>query len=474
MVESGTRTTHSFGSRCKRRVEDPSEDPMLYPCRKREKDPDDSIRSKLGYVFIEFLCRLPCRSAIQCMSVSKSWFSLISDPYFVRRFIHHRHQLSRSDSDSVPFTLLLQYKESQKNILVLPSDNSELFIDCGGGGGLDFLDFLPCFERARKNYPFCIVASFNDLLLVRSEVPPIRKPSFCEYCICNPLTKQWLTLPHLPCSRRNDMVGFVCDLCSCDKEQRCVTNAYYRYKVVLIHSPTETNTTQLSLQIFSSETGEWRGSVVSSQRGLNPFRMTSLDAGVLVCNGILYWIDADKYGLMIKGFVKFDPFNDAERCHYIDPPINLLPRDLMSFGVFQGHLRIFQIPGHHSPHDDGAYKFYVWELENYGTWCLKHKVNFKDTVSDHSDLVKIANGITPPGALLAFHPNVSEIVFLQLGNYIVLCNMQTRVLKVVSQLRDGGKILPGISCYYVSVYAKSVFLLTQPSWPTPVPPLPFH
>ncbi|KAK7830688.1 hypothetical protein CFP56_028049 [Quercus suber] len=45
--------------------------------------------------------------------------------------------------------------------------------------------------------------------------------------------------------------------------------------------------------------------------------------------------------------------------------------------------------------------------------------------------------------------------------------MMTRVLKVVSELRDGGKILAGNSSYGVSVYAKSVFLLTQPSWPTP-------
>lgn len=111
----------------------------------------------------------------------------------------------------------------------------------------------------------------------------------------------------------------------CDKEQGCVTNAYYRYKVVLIHSPTETNITQLSTQIFSSEIGEWRGSVVSSQPRLNPFRMTSLDVGVVVCNGMLFWVDVDKHDLMIKGFAKFDPFNDAERCHYINPPIDLLP-----------------------------------------------------------------------------------------------------------------------------------------------------
>nr|POE81955.1 hypothetical protein CFP56_51002 [Quercus suber]POE93134.1 hypothetical protein CFP56_40288 [Quercus suber] len=261
-------------------------------------------------------------------------------------------------------------------MLVLPSDNSELFIDCGGGGRIDFLDFLPLKFHRVVGHPFASIAF------------AIRLPNNGSGSLIFPIHEgtTWLAL--------------------------------YAIYVAVIKSR-------------------------------DVLRMPITD-------------------------ISCDPFNDAERCHYIDPSIDLLARDSVSFGVFQGHLRIFQSPCHQYPHNDGAYKFYVWELENYGTWCLKHKVYFKDTVSDHSDLVKIANGITPPRALLAFHPNASEIVFLQLGNYIVLCNMMTRVLKVVSELRDGGKILAGNSSYGVSVYAKSVFLLTQPSWPTPVPPLPFH
>ena len=137
---------------------------------------------------------------------------------------------------------------------------------------------------------------------------------------------------------------------------------------------------------------------------------------------------------MIKGFLVFDPFNDPERLSYIDPPIEFLAKGSFSFGVFHGHLRIFQM------FCANPYHFDVWELEDYSnanTWCLKQKVYMKDLVSECSDLVKIAMDIWQSVSfLISFHPTVDEIAFLQFRNYIVLCNMQTKVLKVASKLSD--------------------------------------
>ncbi|GMY25448.1 F-box protein At3g26010-like [Fagus crenata] len=202
-----------------------SEDSILYACRKRrreEPDPDDhdSIHSSEPEInklpdamLFEILSRLPCRLVLQCKSISKRWCSLISDPSFIRGFCH-RH---RNYSD--PFTLLLQYR---KHILFVPSEN----ISHCCGGGFDFLNFLPCIERARKKFSYRIEAAFNDLLLVCREVPPMHPvPYFTVYYICNPLTKQWLMLP----SRRTRivMVGFICEPYS-DKE---LAIGNYRYKV---------------------------------------------------------------------------------------------------------------------------------------------------------------------------------------------------------------------------------------------------
>jgi hypothetical protein len=243
-------------------------------------------------------------------------------------------------------------------------------------------------------------------------------------------------------------------------------------------SSLESNTSELQMEIFSSETGEWSNFVVSLPRGrrFNPNIDRIMEAGVVACNGMLHWLDVDKKDKMInfdpldvdiKGFVVFDPFNEnAEQClRYIDPPIEFLRDDyfsLESLGVFQGRLRIFQ-----SLFQEVSY-FQVWELEDYGnagTWCMKHKVYFKDMVSEHPNLRETSWF----GHFLAFHPKDGEIVYLRFFNYVVLCNMRTMelVLKIEGQVR-----LVGNDCRFIPVPDKSVFLLGQPSWPTPVPPLP--
>ncbi|XP_050243782.1 F-box protein At5g07610-like isoform X1 [Quercus robur] len=470
---------------CKRRKEDDvEEDPKEFPYRKRrrleeeeeEPDPDDSIQlpefikieELPDAILFEILYRLPCRWALQCKSVSKRWCSVISHPLFVRNAMLHRLPFSKSNTD--PFTLVLYHA---KKILALPFDE-----DCGGvgdgdgdGDGLDFLNFLPCIEFARKNYPFCVEASFNDLLLIRSEVLPIVNSGFTEYYICNPITKQWIILPRLPYQgyRGIVLVGFICIPDSCDKEQGCITNAHYSYRVVRIYSPTQSNSTQIRMQIFSSDTGEWCDSLVSSPRGFNSLFGTPQHAGVVACNGVLHWVDENDR--MIRGFVVFDPFNNAQGCRYIDPPIDLSLGEWVSFGVFQGRLRIFQ-----DSSLQYSRSFSVWELEDYnnaGTWCLKYKIYFKDMVSEYSDLLKMAKEKISTGSLLAFHPNVGEFVFLQFRKCIVLCNMRTRVLTMAGRLE---KLLPCKSIYSSnSIPAKYVFLVGQPSWPTPVPlPLKFE
>ena len=433
-VESSTDA--SLVSRRKRRKENP-EYPIQSPCRKRrikhpdEPEPSYEFINKLpDAILFEILYRLPYRSAFKFMSVSKRWFSLISHPYFVSRFIHHRHQLGKSDSDSV--TLMVYY--TPPDIQVLPPKNI---------------------------YKFRIKSSFNDLLLVYREVPrTTREPGFCKYYICNPFTKQWLTLPRIPLLRGKTSVrvGFICDPYSCDKEHGCFTNVHYRYKVVRIHSPTQANTTQLYMQIFSSETGEWCHSIVSSPRGLNPFTSKVVNADVVTCKGMLHWADTDVDG-MIKGFVVFDPFNDAEQCHYINLPIPHLPPDEFFFGVCQGCLRIFQHPWH--LHYPSAYKFLIWELEDYGnegTWCRKHTVYFKNL--KNSKLVKLAkNFCCSKLNFLALHPKDGEIFLFKFEDYIVECNSRTRVLEIARKLK----------CTDISL-----FLLSRPLWPTPVPSLPFE
>ena len=376
---------------------------------------------------------------------------------------------------------------STKNILdllVFPSDNSG---DCVVGD--DFLNFLPSIKRGvRKDNHYIIRASFHDLLLLYREVQEDFilnfKPGFCEYCICNPLTKQWITLPHLPLSFYSNLddviVGFICDPYSCDKEQGCKTHAHYRYKVVRFHPPTHPNT-KLHMQIFSSDTGEWCNSVVSlSPRGLTPYSYISKDAGVVACNAMMHLANYTYEALpAFQGIVVFDPFNDAERCGYIETPISfpLYGYWSVSLCVFRGHLRIIH---QYSPLRYGRQllpveNFSIWELEDYdngGTWCLKHKVYINDMVLKYPNLANLAS-FSPMVLLPAFHPNDDKIFFFNFRNYILMWDLQTMVLKVAIELENTKEnIVDNSKQQHLVDKAKSVFLLQQQSWPTPVPPLP--
>ena len=129
----------------------------MSPCRKRirrvgEEPIQIDIEKLPGSLLFEVLYR---RSALQFKSVSKCWYSLISNSEFVRRSIHHHHrqQFSKSDPYSDLFILALYY---DPNILALPFHNSE---DCGGGGYL--LDLL--LIRSEVN-PKCFVAILSILM----------------------------------------------------------------------------------------------------------------------------------------------------------------------------------------------------------------------------------------------------------------------------------------------------------------------
>ena len=179
-LESSTEV--SLVPRRKIRKENPEEDSIQPPCRKRirrikhpdhEPEPSYEFFNKIpDSMLSEILYRLPCRTVHQSQLVSKSWYSLISDPLFARGFIHHhRHQDSYSDSD--PFNLLLAHARFLKEkIQVLPSKKSELR---PGESGLGFLNFLPHFKHGNLFYKVGIVASFNDLLLVYSHRRSIRR-----------------------------------------------------------------------------------------------------------------------------------------------------------------------------------------------------------------------------------------------------------------------------------------------------------
>ncbi|KAL6127589.1 hypothetical protein ACLB2K_070953 [Fragaria x ananassa] len=214
-------------------------------------------------VLVEILSRLPSyESVFERKLVCKLWGKLISEPYFIGRFVL---QQQRKCAETQPLNLMNQKGEDPAALL---PDNQFL---CG----------------------VC-----NDLVLCCQS---LRYAHFFK--ICNPYTGQRVDLPnpymvsqYVP-PHDGPPVGFICDpyykkarVHDAHREVICI-DVNYRCKVVILRPCEGTKKDEFSSKlracIFSFDTGEWRESIVSFPRKFSFKRIHT--CSYFVHNGMLYW-----------------------------------------------------------------------------------------------------------------------------------------------------------------------------------------
>ncbi|KAL6200728.1 hypothetical protein ACLB2K_030509 [Fragaria x ananassa] len=246
---------------------------------------------------VEILCRLPSKELVfQCKCVSKHWLNLISDPYFIGRFLH----LQRFHKQTRIARTLIDRRGEEFPPTTEWSSPSNLLTP--------LFKRLMSFHRLKEN-PY-VVATSNDLVLCCRT--PFNKNQR-DFYICNPCTRQWIALP--PTTRRCKYapVGFICDLYYEEEDGSVGIKKEYRCMVVRI-LPHDLATTSLKwgehckfiVEVFSFETGEWRESIVSSPRSIrfaDATRSTSV-----AHNGMLYWTYVAYEPRYEIGVIALDPF----------------------------------------------------------------------------------------------------------------------------------------------------------------------
>ncbi|RXH84004.1 hypothetical protein DVH24_026903 [Malus domestica] len=139
-----------------------------------------------------------------------------------------------------------------------------------------------------------VVGTYNDLVLCCASLNYQR-----DYYICNPYTRQWVALPPTPnCVRQNVAVGFICD------------TPYYEEddsdkKEIIINGKTFSSV--FSVEIFSSETGEWRKSIVSSPQAFE-FIFSGHCEISYTYNRMLYWMGDCLDEDIENNLIGLDPF----------------------------------------------------------------------------------------------------------------------------------------------------------------------
>ena len=215
------------------------------------------------------------------------------------------------------------------------------------------------------------------------------------------------------------------------------------------------------MMIFSLETGQW--SPLITIPAVPPLQIWAQVIGkpwtlnqVVVCNGILYWIESVTMIMVAQGIVALGPFNDfgVEHCRFIALPDDIHPsvHELHSMAFIRlwtcmGKLRMSQLFT-----DVGSrLVLKVWELrccdKNASTsWSLVHNV-----------ALEIKGGWI---YVLAFHPSNGNVVFLFRDNEVWRYDILEEKGENVGQFP--------VEITFPDAYI-SLFTLRHSSWPTPVP-----
>lgn len=326
-----------------------------------------------------------------------------------------------------------------------------------------------------------MLGAYNDLVLC-CETTYFQR----DYYICNPCTKKWVLSPGTSVPGNiffKLRVRFICEpfykqiIGETEEEESKIQLEFeYSYKVVRIAHvyPEDPTPHQFYLEVFSSETRRWENSIVVSPQSFN-FDTLPLLLGT-VYKGMLYWWSVDGFmiGLDLDDLDLYNKFQYRFHCRFIDKPQDdrNIERGFDFLGVCRGRMRLCQFFTLGDQYGVPERFLSIWEfrkdeVDENDRWCLIDTLPMDEMISENplisdwefkEDRVEENHIMT----VLAFGPNNKDILFLEVAQHIVICNIRTKTLTETN------------TTPYESVnwFERSVFPLVLPWWPTPVPRLP--
>ncbi|WOG85776.1 hypothetical protein DCAR_0104969 [Daucus carota subsp. sativus] len=373
-------------------------------------------------MLMEILQKLPLKSIFCFKSVSKHWFSLISNPKFAKSYTL---QIFTKNNYSPPCAIFSSLDQMGFQERVLMRDQELAHTNFS----LQFLG--PIIGQASTK----LLDSSNGLLLLCS----MSDSQILDYYVCNPLTMKWVCLPQPLRQPKWVKAAILVEKVSGNFLVVRVAELLFRSKV-------------FNFEIFSSKLGEWRDLTMNCSRRIRFF----VKARHTVCyNGMILWL-VDNHTILA-----FDPEGNTNDCHFIDLPPDTESMHLGVLGVSCGLLCYMEV-SNNKYEEFREQSLGVWTLKDYdaGEWCLECRIQLNEfwCGDDASD-----NRWDPDTALctrpLGFHPFDFDMVFLEQGRRLYCCNVSTRVVKIVdceSHLNN-------------SLFKFEMFPFVLPPWPTPVP-----
>ncbi|XP_074274680.1 uncharacterized protein LOC141598801 [Silene latifolia] len=401
---------------------------------------------------MEILRRLPnCKSVLKCRSVCKRWATLSSIPWFIAQFIDLRfggRVPDISDNKHQTFAIVMWYKPDNWRKLW---QGSESFFRPSMFNTQDS-SFSPFQCLGVDNTSATLVASWNDLLLYSRH----EKDKKYDFYIGNAQTKQWAQLPSPPYYYGRVLCfGLICDpFYSCERE--IVVNVAYRYSVVVIRQ-TSRPLTKFTAHVLSSTN---RGGIQWKDRVLSLPQTCSFTG-----SSCSFCFDEKLYFPCREGIFGFNQdsieFDEEIQCHLVKWPVMSFGLDRVS--VSKENLTVSQLG------DNATLR--IWVLKDYKTsnWMLQHRIEIRDWVSPRKSwITKKLEKFSQLWNVyvLGFHPSKSEVIYMLVPGYILLCNLTTKTIELACRIPVA--VAQRCKHYLSQTYDFPVMLQ---SWPTPLPRL---
>ncbi|XP_026450393.1 putative F-box/kelch-repeat protein At1g15680 [Papaver somniferum] len=373
-------------------------------------------------IWFEIFLHLPFESVFKFRCVSKVWFSVLSNPNFMKKWY-------KLNNLSLPWALVhhAEDRSKQNNKLrrmftIAYPDSYSKFIS-PHRNGLSFSFLTPSNDN--EILDLYLLGSSNGLVLCTVNLT--RCTHIQTYYVCNPLMKKWVLLPPPPEKSRWVVHGFICND-ECMSESLVPTN----YKVVRIPGFRSGKANKFVVEIFSSDVGEWNAYEVSCPEDVTwGFTYYS---DLVIHNSVMYLVE--KQDRVVAYNLNQNTSGEAQ-CTLIKLPgvesaqneLNLDPNDYYSrhcLGLSEGMICYGAI-------NRMDMTLSVWVLEE--EWRLTHKDTIFQNISGDLlfgiafDSRSVRDNFIRNIQVIGFNPVDKNMVMLGCGNFIWSYNIRTRGYK---------------------------------------------
>ncbi|PIA47849.1 hypothetical protein AQUCO_01400442v1 [Aquilegia coerulea] len=342
-------------------------------------------------LIVQIFIRLPIKPLFRFKCVCKQWQALICNhPSIVLRNTTGFYIMVNSTKALQPGNIKF-INVHPSGFIIGSSSSDQLVIDMN----LNFIQQSVVIVDSNKGF---LLLQKKKMSTSLDDDDDKEQPT--QYFVCNPLSKQLISLPKPKYRYDREKASFFCY-----KDDSVDQHDHIEFIVTCYNGSVR--------EIYSSKTRLW----IEVEPGLRR------DSRGIFFNERVYWLDRwcnSSLLCLVQGDgIRKIKFPCSKQSTYYEQLIGV-----------SGESLYFA--------DSNRSCFMVWRLVNGVHWCMKHHITFKRVIYPEADWITKKHSFIP----LAFHPLNYQLVLVFMNSRLVIYRMDEQRIELINELQD--QIFPSI------------------------------